>query len=356
MAKQFHSLDAFLNHGFDDVIDVRSPAEYAEDHVPGAISLPVLSNEERAVVGTIYKQESPFKARKVGAALVACNAAEHIQGPLADRDGGWQPLVYCWRGGQRSNSFASILSQIGWRADVVDGGYKTWRRLVSAALYEGELPHRMIVIDGDTGTAKTELLHRLAARGRQVLDLEGVANHRGSLLGPMPEGQPAQKGFETELAVKLAALSPDEPVLVEAESSKIGQLTLPPALWKSMGEAGRIVISAPVEARARYLARAYDDIAADKAGLAEKLGALVRLRGREVVDGWLALSEAGEHEALAEALMVQHYDPAYAKSREARGLEVMGEVRAETLDEAGLEAAADAVERVLDAGGGPQPG
>ncbi|NDU99548.1 tRNA 2-selenouridine(34) synthase MnmH [Pseudoroseicyclus tamaricis] len=348
MARSFASLSDFLAHGFDDVIDVRSPAEFAEDHVPGALSLPVLSNEERAEVGTIYVQESPFRARKIGAALVARNAADHIAGPLADRDGGWRPLVYCWRGGQRSNSFASILSQIGWRAEVVQGGYKTWRRLVSEALYEGELPLRLVLLDGDTGTAKTELLHRLAARGRPVLDLEGLARHRGSLLGTMPGGQPAQKGFETELAVVLSQLEPGAVVLAEAESSKIGALSLPPALWKAMGAAGRIVIEAPVEARARYLAGAYADIAADRAGLREKLMPLVRVRGREVVDGWLALSEAGEHEQLAEALMVQHYDPAYAKSRAAREFETLGTVRAKRLDEAGLEAAADAVERVLD--------
>jgi tRNA 2-selenouridine synthase len=113
MALEPASLPALLSHGFDAVIDVRSPSEYAEDHVPGAVSMPVLSDAERAVVGTIYKQESPFRARKLGAALVARNAAGHLVGPLAAMDGGWRPLVYCWRGGQRSGSFASILAQVG---------------------------------------------------------------------------------------------------------------------------------------------------------------------------------------------------------------------------------------------------
>ncbi|WP_373354936.1 tRNA 2-selenouridine(34) synthase MnmH [Pseudoroseicyclus sp. CXY001] len=352
MAQRFDTLSDFLAHGFDDVIDVRSPAEFAEDHVPGAISLPVLSNEERATVGTIYAQESPFRARKVGAALVARNSADHIAGPLADRTGGWRPLVYCWRGGQRSNSFASILSQIGWRAEVVEGGYRSWRRLVSAFLYEAELPLRLVLLDGDTGTAKTELLHRLKARGRPVLDLEGLAHHRGSLLGPMPGGQPAQKGFETALAMALAALPPGAVVLAEAESSKIGSLTLPPALWKAMGAAPRIVLSAPLDARARYLAEAYADIAADRAGLAEKLLPLARIRGHEVIERWLELSAAGADVALAEALMVEHYDPAYAKSRAARDFVTLGEVAAGTLDGPGLEAAADEIERLLDGAAG----
>ena len=124
MALTFPTLDDFFAHGFDTVIDVRSPSEYVEDHVPGAISLPVLDDEERARVGTIYKQESPFLARKLGAALVFRNAADHIAGPLAHHEGGWKPLVYCWRGGQRSGSFAWMLKEIGWRAEKIDGGYR----------------------------------------------------------------------------------------------------------------------------------------------------------------------------------------------------------------------------------------
>lgn len=196
MAITLSSLTQIAALGFDDIIDVRSPAEFAEDHIPGAINLPVLDDAERARVGTIYKQDSPFRARKIGAALVAANAARHLQGPLAERPGGWQPLVYCWRGGQRSGSFASILSQIGWRVELVSGGYKAYRSLVVAALYDQPFPCPVILLDGNTGSAKTELLHRLAARGVQVLDLEGLANHRGSLFGAMAGGQPSQKSVQ----------------------------------------------------------------------------------------------------------------------------------------------------------------
>ena len=140
MPVTLHSLCDLGALPFDQVIDVRSPAEYAEDHLPGAISLPVLSDAERARVGTIYVQEDRFLARKIGAALVARNAAAHIEGPLADRDGGWRPLVYCWRGGQRSGAFTGILQQIGWRAETIAGGYRSYRRLVVAALYDSPFP------------------------------------------------------------------------------------------------------------------------------------------------------------------------------------------------------------------------
>ena len=214
--------------GFDTVIDVRSPAEFAEDHVPGSINLPVMSNEERATIGTIYVQDSPFKARKLGAAIVARNAAAHIETTLAEKDGGWQPLVYCWRGGQRSGAFANYLTQIGWRADTVQGGYKAYRKLVSDRCYEDVFPCPVVLLDGNTGTAKTELLECLKGRGVQVLDLEGAANHRGSAFGARAGGQPSQKMFEGVLAHQIADLDPSRPVVIEAESSKVGARIVPP--------------------------------------------------------------------------------------------------------------------------------
>ena len=334
-------LSAPLDLPFDDVIDVRSPAEFTEDHVPGAISLPVLDNEERAIVGTLYKQESPFKARKLGAALVARNAARHLEGPLAAKDGGWRPLIYCWRGGQRSNSFASILTQVGWRTDVLAGGYQTYRRAVVTALYERALPHRFILLDGDTGTAKTEILHLVAARGGQVLDLEGLANHRGSVLGPRPGGQPSQKMLESRLVAALARLDPARPVLVEAESSKVGNLLVPPAVWQTMRAAPRLRLQASTEERARYLARAYADVAADRAELKRILSLLVRLQGHDRVNRWKAMVDDGEFVVLAHDLITRHYDSRYATARSDAGepaarLDV-------TLDDSGLNRAADLV-------------
>ncbi|WP_209503280.1 MULTISPECIES: tRNA 2-selenouridine(34) synthase MnmH [unclassified Ruegeria] len=348
MALKFPDLTQLYAHGYDTVIDVRSPAEFAEDHLPGAMNLPVLNNEERARVGTIYVQESPFLARKLGAALVFRNAANHIEHHLSHHDGAWRPLVYCWRGGQRSGSFTWMLQQIGWRAEVVEGGYRTYRRLVNAYLYDDPLPHRLIALDGYTGTAKTDLLAVLQARGVQVLDLEALANHRGSLLGERPGGQPSQKGFESALSAALCAMDPARPVLVEAESSKIGGLILPPSLWNALCNAPRVNITASIEARSAYLVRAYNDILSDSDRLRDRLSPLRFHRGHEVVDGWLRLIDAGEKQALTRALMEQHYDPAYTKSRQSRPAQVLASLDVETLDNAGLSNAAARIESLLD--------
>jgi tRNA 2-selenouridine synthase len=347
MALGFDTLARMLSHGFDTVIDVRSPAEFAEDHVPGAINLPVLDNDERARVGTIYKQQSPFLARKLGAALVFRNAADHIEHRLSHHEGGWRPLVYCWRGGQRSGSFAWMLGQIGWRAEALEGGYRSYRRLVNAMLYDRPLPHRIVALDGYTGTAKTRLLHVLEARGVQVLDLEAAANHRGSLLGAMPGGQPSQKAFESTLAGQLCRFDLTRPVLVEAESSKIGERILPPAIWDPMKSAPRIEIAAPLEARAAYLARDYADILAQGDVLRHRLSFLRELRGHAVVDGWKALIDADDRVALTRALMQQHYDPAYDKARGAQGVTATSRIVLEELSEAEMERAAAQVEATL---------
>jgi tRNA 2-selenouridine synthase len=314
MAITLTSLLHLQTLGFDEIIDVRAPAEYAEDHVPGAISLPVLNDAQRAEVGTIYKRQSPFLARKLGAALVARNAADHLEGALRDRPGGWRPLVYCWRGGQRSGSFASILAQIGWRVETLAGGYKAWRRLVSDMLYEHPVPARVIVLDGNTGSAKTEVLNLLPLHGVQVIDLEGLANHRGSLFGALGR-QPTQKAFEGMLAMALARLDPNKPVVVEAESIKIGNLFLPPKFWAALSAAPRFAIEAPLAARASYLVGAYADIIADPARLNHIIGLLRPLHPATRIAEWHALAAAGAFTALAADLMAHHYDPRYAKHR-----------------------------------------
>ncbi|WP_054302276.1 tRNA 2-selenouridine(34) synthase MnmH [Gemmobacter sp. LW-1] len=347
MAITLSSLTDLAALGFDTIIDVRSPAEWAEDHIPGAISLPVLSNAERAIVGTIYKQESPFRARKIGGALVARNAAAHLEGPLADKAGGWRPLVYCWRGGMRSGSFATILKSVGWRADVVEGGYRSWRRLVVEQVYDRPVASPVVLLDGNTGSAKTELLALLKTRGAQVIDLEGLARHRGSLFGAMPGGQPSQKAFEGALALELARLDPARPVLVEAESAKVGQCRLPPRLWRAMVAAPRIEIAAPRAERAAYLARAYADLSADPARLSATLALLRPQHAAERVESWQELAAAGAHEALAHSLMAHHYDPRYAKHR-AR-MEVPRQVvEAESLRPGALPVLAGAILARLD--------
>ena len=334
----------------DTIIDARSEAEFAEDHIPGAINLPSLNNDERARVGTLYKQQGPFLARKVGAALVARNAAAHLEGPLADKEGGWKPVVYCWRGGQRSGSFASILQQIGWRADVIDGGYRSYRRLVSELLYEAPFPAPVVLLDGNTGTAKTEVLALVQEQGGQVIDLEGLANHRGSLFG-WQGPQPAQRGFESALAQAVAALDPARPVLIEAESPKVGQVALPPSLLKAMRAAPRIVIDAPLAERAAYLVRAYGDIAQDRDRLDTVLLKLKTMQSGERITHWQSLAREGQLEALAGELMALHYDPRYEKMRSRHGGGALV-LKVGHLGEAGLNGLAS---RVLQTMAGAHP-
>ena len=338
----FRALDA------DEIIDVRSPGEFAHDHTPGALSLPVLDDAERARVGTIYVQEDPFLARKIGAALVARNTAHHIESVLHDRPGGWRPLVYCWRGGQRSRAFATILSEIGWRVSVLDGGYQRYRRAVRQRVYDAPFPAPLILIDGDTGAAKTAVLERVRALGGQVLDLEGLANHRGSLFGALTAPQPSQKAFESALAAAIDALDPARPVLVEAESSKIGARILPPALWTAMADAPRLVITAPLEARAAYLARAYGDIADDPARLGALIERLQPFHAKALIEDWRTLAADGALEALAASLMAEHYDPRYARQRTRFEPHVRGRFETERLDADSIDALARAVLEAME--------
>ena len=345
MALELTSLSALAALDVDEIIDVRSPSEYAEDHLPGAINLPVLSDAERARVGTIYVQEDRFLARKVGAALVARNAARHLEGPLAGKDGGWRPLIYCWRGGQRSGSFASILEQVGWRVTLLKGGYRSYRRLVVRALYDAPLDVRVVLVDGMTGTAKTRMLAHLAEAGAQVIDLEDLAAHRGSVFGARPGGQPSQKMFESRLAAEVAALDPARPVFVEAESAKVGERIVPPALWAAMKAAPHVRLEAPVTARADYLTTAYADLLEDAAALEDVIAKLVPYHGRETCARWQEMARAGAFRDLAAELVTRHYDPRYAKSAAHRGApEAL--VSMERLDDARL---AEGARRILAA-------
>ncbi len=301
---------------FDEIIDVRSPAEFAEDHMPGAVNCPVLSNEERARVGTIYKQESPFAAKKLGAALVARHIAEHIEARFLDRPRDWKPLIYCWRGGKRSGAMTHVLRQIGWHACALEGGYKSWRRHVVAEL--AELPRRFSfrVVTGATGSGKSRLLEALAAEGAQVLDLEALAAHKGSVLGGLPdEPQPSQRMFESRLLAVLQGLTFTVPVYVEAESRRIGALQVPDALLETMRASPCLRIEATDAARVRFLIGDYDYFLADPASLKEKLDCLRELQSGETLAHWNALIDARDWPALVAELLGKHYDPLYRRSQ-----------------------------------------
>lgn len=302
---------------FTDIIDVRSPGEFNEDHIPGAINLPVLSDTERAETGTLYKRDS-FAARKIGAARISRNIADFLEGPLAPKDGSFFPLVYCWRGGMRSQSLGIILNQVGFRVAVLEGGYRTYRHQVINELET--LPKKLTlrILAGLTGTAKTRLLHRMAERGFQVLDLEGVANHKGSLLGtPLNDAQPSQKLYESRLASAIAGFDPHRPVWVECESNRIGALHTPTALWQKMQEAPVVQLTAPLPSRVQFLLGDYDYFLNQPSLLKDKVRLLTRLRGQGVVSRWCDLIDAQRWEEFVEEILVTHYDPTY-KGAQAR--------------------------------------
>lgn len=300
---------------FDAVIDARSEGEFAEDHLPGAVNWPSLDDAQRHEIGTLYKQVSPFEARKRGAALVAGNIARHIEREVMDKPKGWKPLVYCWRGGQRSGSLSLVLGQIGFNVNIIEGGYKAFRAAMLAELpaLAQRLSYR--VVCGPTGSGKTRLLQALEAAGAQVLDLEGLASHRSSVLGLIPgQPQPTQKRFDTLVWDKLRRFDADRPVYVESESKKVGNVTVPEALIAAMRAGECLRLDLADEERVRLLLEDYAFFSEDPGFFCQRLDALVQLRGREQVEAWQAKVRAGEIEPVVRELLVKHYDPGYASS------------------------------------------
>jgi tRNA 2-selenouridine synthase len=299
---------------FDCIIDVRSESEFALDHIPGAVNCPVLNDEERIRIGTMYKQVNAFEAKKVGAALVARNIARHIETDWIDKGREWKPLIYCWRGGNRSGSLAHILAKIGWPAIQLDGGYKAYRAHVSAALMDAP-PHQFRVICGTTGSGKSRLLEVLASIGAQVLDLEQLAAHRGSVLGNLPsQPQPSQKMFETTIWNKLRHFDPALPVFVESESKKVGNLRVPDAVMEKMRQSACVSLTLSRPNRVRLLMEDYHHFTDSPDTLGTQLDCLVKLHGRDKIDSWKAMANGGQMPALVDCLLVDHYDPAYVRS------------------------------------------
>ncbi|MCM0610421.1 MAG: tRNA 2-selenouridine(34) synthase MnmH [Ideonella sp. WA131b] len=307
-----------LLHGnatFDAVVDARSESEFAEDHLPGAANWPVLNDVERASVGTEYKQVSAFDARKRGAALAAANIARHLQQHVQALPKGWRPLVYCWRGGQRSASLALVLSEIGFAVTVLEGGYRAFRRAVLADLETRPQRLGFQVLAGRTGSAKSRLLQALAAQGAQVLDLEALACHRGSVLGLVPgQRQPSQKAFETALWQVLATLDPTRPVFAEGESRTIGRLRVPEALLLALRAARVWRVNMAMDARVDFLLDDYAHFVVDTEAFCTRLEALRELRGAATIERWQGLARARDAATPVRELLEQHYDPVYLKS------------------------------------------
>lgn len=307
------TVDAIVE--YPDRIDVRSPSEYALDHMARATNQPVLSDDERARIGTMYVRGSPFAAKRIGAALVARNIATMLETSFAEKPRDWSPLVYCWRGGQRSRALAHMMNEIGWRAVQLDGGYRAYRRHVVAELETLPLRFCYRVVCGLTGSGKSRLLAALAAEGAQTLDLEALARHRGSLLGDRPDAlQPSQKTFDSLLWDALVRLDPVRPVFVESESKKIGALQVPEALLAAMRTAGCVKLDTPTSLRVALLKDEYAHFLRNPVALAERLAPLAPLVGKAALERWNAAAIAGDWDMLVGELLEQHYDPSYSRS------------------------------------------
>ena len=302
-------------HEFDAIIDVRSPAEFALDHIPGSINLPVLNNEERIEIGTLYKQVSPFAAKKLGAAYVSRNIASHLENSLIDFPREWHPLIYCWRGGERSGAFTHILNRIGWKAMQLENGYQGFRRIVIDGLDQAAKEFSFQVIAGMTGSGKTRILQEIGALGEQILDLEGLAIHRGSVLGNEPNiEQPSQKGFETNLWNAFNSLDRAKIVFVESESKKVGGLHIPDALMERIRNGQCIELRSSTQTRVSWLLREYHHFLSDTDSFKNKLSLLTSRYGKVQIEQWNKAIDAGNFDGLVEELLVMHYDPSYQSS------------------------------------------
>lgn len=302
-------------HEFDTLIDARSENEYAEDHLPGAVNWPTLNNDERRDIGTLYKQVNAFEAKKRGAAIAARNIAAHIEREVIDKPKDWKPLAYCWRGGKRSGSLSLILSEIGFRVTLVEGGYKAFRAAVVQDIPRLVTDLDWRVICGTTGSGKTRLLQALASQGAQVIDLEALANHRSSVLGAIPGlAQPTQKRFDTLVWDALRRLDRSRAVFIESESKKVGNVAVPGALIEVMRQSPCLNLVLPDAGRVALLMQDYDFFVRDVEHFCRRLQALTELRGKEVVEGWQACVRAGNIESVVRELLTQHYDPVYLQS------------------------------------------
>ncbi|MES2263453.1 MAG: tRNA 2-selenouridine(34) synthase MnmH [Pseudomonadota bacterium] len=331
---------------FDAIIDARSPAEYALDHLPGAINCPVLDDAQRVLVGTTYKQVNAFEAKKMGAAMVAKNIGHHIETLWLDKPREWTPLIYCWRGGNRSGAMAHVLAKIGWPVVQLDGGYKEYRNHVNAALAETPALDFKVVC-GTTGSGKSRLLQTLHSIGAQVLDLEQLAAHRGSVLGHLPsQPQPSQKAFESAIWDRLRRFDPALPVFVESESKKVGALRVPAALMERMRASACISLQLSRPNRVRLLMEDYAHFAHDPAGLNAQLDYLVSLHGKEKIRRWQEMANAGQMPELVDELLAGHYDPAYVRSID-RNFINFGQAEVVQLDDIGPDDFLTAARRLM---------
>ena len=312
------------NAFFDDIIDVRTPAEYNEDHIPGSINLPVLNNKQRIIIGTIYKKDNPFKAKKLGASLVSYNISKHLKKKLINKPGNWKPLIYCWRGGQRSKAIATVLSEIGWQITLLKGGYKTYRSTINKEINKLTKTSKFIVIKGPTGCAKTKILEQLKKQGLSILNLEALASHKGSLLGSIPnKEQPSQKLFESNIYLSLKNAKNRKKIFIESESSKIGSLFLPQIILNKIKTSPAIEIYADIDQRVKFLLKDYSKYIKDKNSFKELFLHAKNKVSTKTMKKWVKSYNNKDWHNLAYYLITEYYDPLYAHNLNSKNNKII---------------------------------
>ena len=317
---------------YDEIIDVRSPKEFKEDHIPYSINLPVLSNAERKMIGIIYKKESPFKAKKIGASLISKNISLIIKSRLYEKPGSWKPLIYCWRGGKRSKSLGIVLSEIGWQIKILNGGYRTYRKKVTKKIDTLVKKYKFIVISGQTGSAKSELLRKLGKLKLNIIDLEDLASHKGSLLGKIyNRKQPSQKMFESLLYQNIIRLDKSKNIFIENESSKIGNIHLPQSILKKIKTSRKINIISPLKSRVDFLIKDYKNFINKKDSFKELFDYAELKKGKNFVKKWRLLYKEENWPELALQLIENYYDPLYNYNKLNKKNNIIKNYKIETL-------------------------
>ncbi|MFY0546159.1 tRNA 2-selenouridine(34) synthase MnmH [Brevibacillus sp. H7] len=334
------TIEELLHQGYGNLIDVRSPGEFARDTIPGAVNIPLFSDAERAQVGTAYKREGQAAAQWLGMQIVSPKM-EELMRAIRQRaeELGEPPTIFCWRGGMRSRAMATFATFSGIPVRRLTGGYRAYRQHVVRTIEPYELKMPVFLLHGMTGVGKTELLRRLEAKGCPVLDLERMAGHRGSVFGHIGKGKPAnQKMFDARLFEALRRCENAPYLLMEAESKRIGNAVQPAFLMEAKEQAVHIRLHAPLDVRVQRLYDEYVVPFAWRPDFAEKVIASFSTIARRIPTEQAALArnalQAGDYRSAIASLLVYYYDPRYQNKQNGYVPSFHHHVDASDLDEA----------------------